>query len=182
MVDPSRFMPTIRLMRPGPSTTWVAMSAQNACRHIDDHAEFGTIISKERYDRFRTGKGTGCSLRARSVRHASASSRICWCHAGCTSSMPTPTWSTCSSASACIRPTGPSNSPRGCGNRCSPTRPCAQTSARTTTTRHHTDRRSATTAYIACLDPNGAATVVSQKDRVFCRSLRHRPRSDRAEF
>ena len=27
VVDPSRFMPTIRPVRPGPSTPWVALSA-----------------------------------------------------------------------------------------------------------------------------------------------------------
>ena len=39
----------------------------------------------------------------------------------------------------------------GGGNRGSPTCPCAPTSAPTTTTRHHTDRRPVTTAYIARL-------------------------------
>ena len=65
--------------------------------------------------------------------------------------MPTPTWSMCSSGSVCIRPTGPSSSPRGCGNRCSPTRLCAQTSVRTTTIRHHTEGNPATTAHNARL-------------------------------
>ena len=41
--------------------------------------------------------------------------------------------------------------PRGCGRRCSPTPPCAQTSVRTTTIRQHTERGPATTAQIARL-------------------------------
>ena len=65
-----------------------------------------------------------------------------------------------SSASAYIRPAGPSSSPRGCGSRRSPTRPCAQTSARTTTIRHHTDRHPATTAYIACLRMRGGFSMM----------------------
>ena len=68
--------------------------------------------------------------------------------------MPTPTWSMCSSESACIRPTGPSNSPRECGSRCSPTHLCAQTSVRTTTIRHHTEGNPATTAQNARLRPS----------------------------
>ena len=76
-VDPSRFMPTIRPMRPGPSTTWVALSAYNGCRHIGDHADIGMITWSGRYDRFRSGNETGCSLRARSAHSASASSRVC---------------------------------------------------------------------------------------------------------
>ena len=50
-----------------------------------------------------------------------------------------------------IRLSRPSNSLRGCGSRCSPTPPCIQTSVRTTTIRHHTERDHATTAYSARL-------------------------------
>ena len=39
---------------------------------------YGMITWKGRYVRFRLGKGTGCSLRARSVPNALASSRVCW--------------------------------------------------------------------------------------------------------
>ena len=63
----------------------------------------------------------------------------------------TPTWSMCFSASAFIRPTAPSNSPRECGSRGSPMPPFAQTSGRTTTIRHHTERSPATTAQNARL-------------------------------
>ena len=71
--------------------------------------------------------------------------------------MPAPTWSMCSSASACIRPSAPSSSLRGCGSRCSPTPRCARTSVRATTTRHHTEREPATTARNARLLLQGAA-------------------------
>ena len=122
---------------------------QNGCRHEDGYADIGITIRSGRCVRFLSGKETGCSLPARSARSASAPSRVCWRRAGCTRWIPTPTWSMCSSGSACIRPTGPSSSPRGCGSRCSPTPPCGQSSVRITTIRHHTERDPATTAHNA---------------------------------
>ena len=65
----------------------------------------------------------------------------------------------CSSASACIRPSGPSSSHRGCGSRSSPMPNCGQTSARTTTIRHHTERDPATTGQIARLRSGGGVAT-----------------------
>ena len=52
------------------------------------------------------------------------------------------------------------NSPRGCGSPRSPTRLCVQTSALTTTIRHHTERGPATTAH--------NARLLSDNGREFC--------------
>ena len=94
--------------------------------------------------------------------------------------MPTPTWSTCSSASARIRPTGPSNSPRGCGSRCSPMTRFGQTSVRTTTIRHHTEPGTATTAHNARLHSGGAPGQKTEshpgrdgQSTRFCRHTKH---------
>ena len=66
------------------------------------------------------------------------------------------------------RPPRPSSSPRAGGSRCSPTTPFAPTSVRTTTTRHHTDRRPAITAYIGRLQSLRRATL---SFAVMCRLL-----------
>ena len=82
-------------------------------------------------------------------------------------SVATPTWSTCSSASACIRPTGLSNSPRGCGSRCSPMTPFGQTLVRTTTIPHHTECGPATTAHNARLPSISYAQLDDLRQRLW---------------